>query len=110
MINIVFINHGQETFIKGFKISGHSGYANKGSDIICSAISSCAYMVINTITDIYNIKCEIKIDDNKPDLYLQIINDFDLTKCSKILKGLEIHFLNLSKMYPKNILVSYMEV
>lgn len=42
----------------GFKIMGHSGYADAGEDIICSAISVLAINTINSIetfvTDIYS--------------------------------------------------------
>ncbi|WP_442974828.1 ribosomal-processing cysteine protease Prp, partial [Ruminococcus sp.] len=36
--------------IRGFEISGHSDYSEHGSDIICAAVSSAAYMAANTVT------------------------------------------------------------
>lgn len=42
----------------GFKIMGHSGYADAGADIICSAVSVLAINTINSIesfvTDVYS--------------------------------------------------------
>ena len=38
--------------IVGFEILGHSGYAESGKDIVCSAVSSAAYMTENNITDV----------------------------------------------------------
>ena len=38
--------------IQGFEISGHSDYSEEGSDIICAAVSSAAYMTANTLTAI----------------------------------------------------------
>jgi len=35
--------------IRGFKSEGHSGYAEAGSDIVCSAVSA---LVINTVNSI----------------------------------------------------------
>ena len=35
--------------IKGFSILGHAGYAEAGSDIICSAVSMLAINTINSI-------------------------------------------------------------
>lgn len=32
--------------ISGFEISGHAGYAEAGSDIICSAVSAIAYTAV----------------------------------------------------------------
>ena len=31
--------------ITGFSVSGHSGYAEEGSDIVCAAVSSCVQML-----------------------------------------------------------------
>lgn len=45
MIN-VNIYRGVDSNIYGFKLSGHSGYAEEGSDIVCSAVT---VLVINTI-------------------------------------------------------------
>ncbi|NLK35279.1 MAG: ribosomal-processing cysteine protease Prp [Gracilibacteraceae bacterium] len=39
MIKIV-IYKAKEGRIKGFKISGHSGYGIRGTDIVCSAVSA----------------------------------------------------------------------
>lgn len=47
----------------GFRISGHSGFAESGSDIVCASISSAAYMAANTITDIINISAEVDVDE-----------------------------------------------
>lgn len=61
MIFAKFLLH--EKKLVGFEISGHSSFAERGKDIICAAVSSCAYMVTNTVTDIYHIKAEIKNED-----------------------------------------------
>ena len=52
-----------EKKLVGFEISGHSGFAEQGEDVICAAVSSCAYMVANTVTEIYHTKAEIKNED-----------------------------------------------
>ena len=36
----------------GFLISGHSDFAEEGYDIVCASISSAAYLVANTITEV----------------------------------------------------------
>jgi uncharacterized protein YsxB (DUF464 family) len=48
MINITIYKNAEDV-ITGFKVSGHAGYANAGSDIVCSAVSA---LVINTINSI----------------------------------------------------------
>ena len=39
----------QQGLYKGFEVSGHSGYADAGEDIVCAAVSA---LVINTINSI----------------------------------------------------------
>lgn len=48
MINITIYKNAED-MITGFKVSGHAGFANAGSDIVCSAVSA---LVINTINSI----------------------------------------------------------
>ena len=49
--------------IQGFIVSGHSGYAGEGSDIVCSAISSLSQMVCVGLENVLNLKPQIKIED-----------------------------------------------
>lgn len=92
----------ENDLITGFIVSGHSGSAVSGQDIICSAVSSSAYMVANTITEIMAIKAEIRESDGEMKLRL---NRDDAEKASDILKGFYLHMGQLSKMYPDYIKV-----
>ena len=47
--------------ICGFKLSGHAGFAEEGSDIVCSAVSM---LVINTINCIEEFTEEMCIRDS----------------------------------------------
>ena len=49
----------------GFVVSGHSGYAEEGSDIVCSAISATAQMVCVGLENVLNLNPTIKIDGKK---------------------------------------------
>ena len=49
--------------IIGFSVSGHSGYSEKGSDIVCSAVTTAAMTTVNGITDIVGIKAKVKVRD-----------------------------------------------
>ncbi len=48
MIEAVFYKDKTDKYI-GFSVSGHAGYAKKGQDIVCSAVSA---LTINTINSI----------------------------------------------------------
>ena len=42
----------QKGSIRSFRVSGHSGYAEAGSDIICAGVSSLCYAAANALEDI----------------------------------------------------------
>ena len=47
--------------LSGFTISGHSGFADAGKDIVCAAVSSASQLVCNTITDHYMDKADVEV-------------------------------------------------
>ena len=58
--------------ITGFSVSGHSGYAESGSDIVCAAISAVISMAEATINDVCgaNAKVRVKEEDARITLTL----------------------------------------
>jgi len=58
--------------ITGFSVSGHSGYAEAGSDIVCAAISAVVSMAEATINDVCgaNAKVRVKQEDARITLTL----------------------------------------
>lgn len=108
MLNVSFFVLSSKN-ISGFEISGHAGYSSYGTDIVCSAVSSVCYMVVNTITDILKLDIRLDIDEKRGYMYV-LIPDKNLLDCQTLFQGLELHLLMIEKMYPKNLKVSYKEV
>ncbi|MBQ8539163.1 MAG: ribosomal-processing cysteine protease Prp [Ruminococcus sp.] len=94
--------------VLGFSIKGHSGYGEQGSDIVCAAVSSVAYMAVNTITDILNVK-PLKLYENDGEMRLEL-DESSAQKCSVVLDGLVLHLRSLSEEYKKYIKVTISEV
>lgn len=91
----------------GFSISGHSGAAEKGSDIVCAAVSSAAYLTANTVTDVIGAKAIV----NARDGYMELrISDDNAAECSAMLKGFRLHMEELRKQYPEYLHVHDTEV
>ena len=90
-----------ENGLYGFEISGHS--SRNGDDeigkIVCSAVSSAAYMAANTITEIIGDKADAVVDEAV--MRFKVINPTDASKA--VLKGLELHLRELSDDYSNNI-------
>ena len=49
--------------INGFSVSGHSGYAEEGSDIVCAAISAVVTMAEATINDVCGAKAKVRVKE-----------------------------------------------
>ncbi len=91
----------------GFSMKGHSGSAQAGYDIVCAAVSSAAYMTVNTVTDVLNVDARVVVDDG----FLRIrVQEKDARSCRSIFAGFKLHMLGLEEQYPNNIEVSYTEV
>ena len=92
--------------IKGFDISGHSGYDESGKDIVCAAVSSAAYMAANTIADVIGAEVDVTVENDEGHMRF-LVHDKYLSDCGYILKGFKNHLLMLEEMYPENIKVFY---
>ena len=93
--------------ICGFTVSGHSGYAEEGSDIVCAAVSSAVIMTANTITEIQHINADVTENDG----FLKLnLSKEEAKKCEIILNGLKLHLTALSEQYKKYIKVKNSEV
>lgn len=91
----------------GFSIKGHSGFAEFGSDIVCAAVSSAAYMTANTITDVLNVHADIVVNDGY--MYLRV-SPQNCKECRHILSGFKLHLCSLTEQYPDYLIVNYLEV
>ena len=85
-----------------FTIEGHSGSAEAGQDIICAAVSSAAYMAVNTITEIIGENVEADVSDG----YMKIVLSGNNEAASDILRGLELHISELADEYPDFIRIT----
>ena len=95
MVTVTFL--GSAKLLTGFQISGHSGYAEAGSDIVCASISSCAYLVVNTVTDVLGLPAEAEASDGAMLLKLRVA---DAAPAQPILQGFLLHIQALAEQYP----------
>ena len=70
MTKITFFKRGGIYY--GFQESGHSGYADAGQDIVCSAISAMTMLVINTIEISYAVSVDYTIDEDTTDITVKV--------------------------------------
>ncbi len=106
MIKVIF--HSKNGIPIGFDFRGHAGFGTSGNDIVCASVSSAAYLVANTITEVMNVSADITVDDNGA--MTLTVPEGDTQKTKDILLGLELHIRELSKQYPKHVTITTTEV
>ena len=99
---------GQDS-ISGFEISGHSTVDSDDFEgkIICSTISSAAYLTANTLLEVVKAEAIVEVDDEKGFMSVKLKSKFQESQVT--LLGLKIHLEQLAKQY-RNHLKVYSEV
>ena len=54
MVCVRFLTPPEGTVL-GFSLQGHAGCGEAGQDIVCAAVSSAAYLTVNTLTDVCRV-------------------------------------------------------
>ena len=90
--------------IIGFSVSGHSGYAEAGQDIVCAAVSAVVGMAEATINDVCGAKAKVRVkeEDARITLTLPAICDEE-ESVQAVLAGLLLYLCNLRDEYPDYI-------
>ena len=90
--------------ITGFSISGHSGYAEAGSDIVCAAISAVVTMAETTINDVCGAKAKVRVKDEQARITLTLPTSCDEEEAVQaVLSGMMLTLLSLREDYPDYI-------
>ena len=90
--------------IKGFSISGHSGYAEAGSDIVCAAISAVTAMVEATINDVCGAKAKVRVKEEDARITLTLPTSCDEEESVQaVLSGMMLTLISLREEYPDYI-------
>ena len=63
--------------ITGFSVSGHSGYAESGEDIVCAAISAIVTMAEATINEVCGAKAKVRVKDEEARVTLTLPTSCD---------------------------------
>ena len=90
--------------ITGFTVSGHSGYSDAGTDIVCAAVSAAVTMAEATINDVCGAKAKVRVreEDARISLTLPAVCDEEET-VQAVLAGLMLTLCSLRDDYPDYI-------
>ncbi len=90
--------------ITGFSVSGHSGYAEAGQDILCASITAAVTMAEATINDVCGGKAKVRVKDAEPRIALTLpatCEEEDVIQA--VLAGMMLYLVGLRDEYPDYI-------
>jgi hypothetical protein len=94
--------------LTGFSVSGHSGYADAGEDIVCAAVSSAVQLTANGITEISHLPAQVEVGENT--VSLRLVDSASIGSGQAFLEALQLHLSVLAEDYPKNVKLTCTEV
>ena len=91
----------EEDRITGFSVSGHSGYAEAGQDIVCAAISAIVTMAEATINDVCGAKAKVRVKEEDARITLTLPAACDEEESVQaVLAGMLLTLCNMRDEYP----------
>ena len=94
----------QDGRITGFCCSGHSGYAEAGADIVCSAVTTAVKLVESTVCDVLGEKARVKVKPEEPRITLTLPSSCENEDAvQSLLTGMMLTLCSLRDEYPDNI-------
>ena len=93
-----------EDRITGFSVSGHSGYAEAGADIVCAAVSAVVTMAEATINDVCGAKAKVRVKQEDARVTLTLPASCDEEESVQaVLAGMMLTLISLRDDYPDYI-------
>ena len=87
--------------LKGFCLKGHADFAEIGYDIVCSAVTSNAIAVINSLDKLVKVEFESVIGQEG---HIEcIVKDIHLERSQLLLNHFQLAIDGIKREYPKNI-------
>lgn len=94
----------QDGRISGFSVSGHSGYAEAGADVVCAAVSTAVQFAECTISDVLGVRCKTKVNEQEARITLTlpaVCEEEDTVQA--VLTGMMLTLCELRDQYPEFI-------
>lgn len=90
-------------------ISGHAGYAKRGQDVVCAAVSSAVQFSANLITEAFQEPAEVLCDERDNEISIRLTSGCSACAAS-VLDMLLAHLCCISEEFPNTIQFDISEV
>ena len=102
MTRVEFFTEGER--ITGFSVSGHSGYGEAGTDIVCAAVSAVVTMAEATINDVCGAKAKVRVKEENASVRLTLPASCDEEDAVQaVLAGMMLTLISMRDDYPDYI-------
>ena len=99
--------------LTGFEVSGHSGYAEAGADIVCAAVTSNVRLIECALNDVLGLEASVKVKEKDASIALKLPAKLGPTHesvCQTMMTAFLVNMAELAEEYPENLIVLNMEV
>ncbi len=95
--------------IQGFEISGHTGYADHGEDIVCAAISAVSQTCAIGITEVLRIKADTFADGESGLLRLSLPTGESSGEAQAVLATMIAGLKSIQDQYPDYLRITFLK-
>ena len=97
--------------ITGFETNGHSGYAEEGSDIVCSAVSALTQTAVMGLLDVAELPVKYSIEDGRLSCTIpKGVGDAGRMKADMILETMLLGLRSMKENYGEYLKITEREV
>jgi uncharacterized protein YsxB (DUF464 family) len=101
----------REDRLVGFEVTGHTGLAPAGTDILCAAVTSAVRLTECALNDILGLEASVKVREASVLLKLPAkLSPEQDTQCQTLLAAFLLHLTTLAEEHPQHLLVLNLEV
>ena len=86
-------------------VSGHSGYAPEGEDIVCAAVSGAVSLCDCILKDVFRSGARVEKDDKAATVTISLSDEAGAAERG-VLKALKLYLTDLSEEYPSFLKVT----
>ena len=87
----------------GFDVSGHSGYADAGSDIVCAAVTSAVCLCECAVNDMFFANADVTVCEEDARVVLKLTKS--CPEAEKVIEALKLQLREIEREYSQYIQV-----
>lgn len=108
------IGRDQTGAIQQIELSGHAGFAEHGSDIVCAAVSSQVISIENSLTELLNVATDVEVDDIEGGYLKLILPTIESTTTQRevqlLMRHLEFALQVTAQTYPEFVEITHINL